>query len=124
MNILLELSDIDIKNIFFNEPTKNNIIFNSSFIRIYYSNKIFTTNGIYIKININKIDEVINDLEALENSILNLLNLQYTTFNLKIKQHIKYHINKIITSNNNYFIIKLSGIWINNEVGINYKFIY
>ena len=124
MNILLELSDIDIKNIFFNEPTKNNIIFNSSFIRIYYSNKIFTTNGIYIKININKIDEVINDLEALENSILNLLNLQYTTFNHKIKKHIKYHINKIITSNNNYFIIKLSGIWINNEVGINYKFIY
>ena len=124
MNILFNLEDIDIKNIFFNEPIKNTIIYNSFFIRVYYSNKLFTTNGIYIKIYTDNLNTVINDLENLEKNILSLINIEDSCYNYKIKDLIKYHYNKIIRTNNNYFVIKLSGIWINNEIGINYKFIY
>ena len=54
MNLILESSTFNKKNVFFHEPVKNTIMNDSNFIRIIYSNKDFILNGIYIKININK----------------------------------------------------------------------
>ena len=45
-------------NIFYNEKVNNTVIENSHFIRINYSNELFTLTGLFLKIDLN-----INDIE-------------------------------------------------------------
>jgi hypothetical protein len=49
MNVIMKIDQFNDKNIFFQERIKNNVIDDSSFIRIIYSNKIFTLNCIIIE---------------------------------------------------------------------------
>jgi len=48
MNILIELSDFDINNVFFQE-TKRNVIIDGDFSKILYSTPDFVMNGIYLR---------------------------------------------------------------------------
>jgi len=41
MNLAINSEDLSFKNIFFNDSIKNNVMNDSSFIRILYSNKDF-----------------------------------------------------------------------------------
>ena len=128
MNLILESSTFNKKNVFFHEPVKNTIMNDSNFIRIIYSNKDFILNGIYIKININKdiqkkifnhdyitiednIDENKNKLlnenkmvfqfvETLEKYILNKYNSNHI-HTYKMTEQILYLLNKINNCNNN-----------------------
>lgn len=52
MNIVKNIDQFNDDFVFFCEPIKNNIIENSSFIRIIYSSSIVSLNGIYIKVKI------------------------------------------------------------------------
>ncbi len=139
MNIVINMNEFSLKNIFFNEAIKNTVINDSSFIRILYSNKEFTLNGIYIKldfiktINYNKFFENSNNLtiikyiENLETYILNSYN-KNKEHNYKIHEQITYLSSKICNSSSNKsifsYIFKISGIWETNTViGITYKFI-
>ena len=47
MNVLLNINDFNIENVFLME-NKENIIVNGIFIKILYSSEYFTMNGIYI----------------------------------------------------------------------------
>ena len=133
------MNEFSLKNIFFNEAIKNTVINDSSFIRILYSNKDFTLNGIYIKvdfiksINYNKFFENSNNLtiikyiENLETYILNSYNKNKQHI-YKIHEHITYLSSKICNSSSNKsifsYIFKISGIWETNTlIGITYKFI-
>ena len=49
MNVILSLDDISIHNIHFQESVKNTIMEGSDFIRIIYSNELFSLNGVYIE---------------------------------------------------------------------------
>lgn len=150
MNIVIDIDEFNKDYIFLQEPVKNNIIDDSKFIRIIYSNNIFTINTVYITFNLN-ISQIenyfnkhkfvfnvkqntkpINQLKSIEESILDKVFInnknpvfrlyeQVNSGNLKLfKDNLKLH--KINSVNE--FIIKISGIWENEyEYGITYKFV-
>ena len=146
MNIAKNIEQYDDNNIFFCEPTKNNVMNEGNFIRILYSTHNFILNGIYLLITFNDIScekyytkyrccfnvnthiDIINNLKNIEENILkkyeNINKLpQYKIYeqlrngNLKIFTDIG---NKTICS----FILKISGIWeTEDKYGLTYKFI-
>ena len=150
MNIVIDIDDFNKDYIFLQEPVKNNIIDDSKFIRIIYSNNIFAVNTVYIVFNLNIIHienyfnkhkfvfnikqntNPINQLKSIEESILDKVFInnkkpvfrlyeQLNSGNLKLfKDSLKLH--KI--NSDNEFILKISGIWENEyEYGITYKFV-
>lgn len=149
MNVILDISNLDITNIFFQNPIKNNIIEDSNFIRILYSNDIFILNGIFLSINLNikYIDKyynkykyvfsyidnknIIDTISTIENILLYMINIpdktpiysireQLTNETIKLFSDIKPNNNK----KENEFILKIYGIWeTDNEYGITYKII-
>ena len=146
MNIVKKIEQYDDNNIFFCEPTKNNVMNEGNFIRILYSTHNFILNGIYLLITFNDIScekyytkyrccfnvnthiDIINNLKNIEENILkkyeNINKLpQYKIYeqlrngNLKIFTDIG---NKTICS----FIHKISGICeTEDKYGLTYKFI-
>ncbi len=150
MNIVIDIDEFNKDHIFLQEPVKNNIIDDSKFIRIIYSNNIFSINTLYIVFNLHIVQvenyfnkhkfvfnikqhtKVINQLKSIEETILDKIFInnkkpvfrlydQLNSGNIKLfKDNLKLH--KI--NNDNEFIIKISGIWDNEyEYGITYKFV-
>jgi hypothetical protein len=148
MNLVINSEDLSVKNIFFNDSIKNNVMHDSSFIRILYSNKDFVLNGISIKLTIvkentqknllhNKCNEYpnniknINYIDDLEKYILNTYNNK-KLHSYKIKEQIQYLIYKLSNNINHIhhsidpvvYILKISGIWeTQSTIGITNKFI-
>ena len=52
MNIVIDIDEFNKDYIFLQEPVKNNIIDDSKFIRLIYSNNIFSVNTVYIVVNL------------------------------------------------------------------------
>jgi hypothetical protein len=151
MNVLIPFEKFDINYIYYLDSVKNNIIDNSNFIRVIYSNELFMLNGIYIQINliIIGIDKHFNkykylfDVEKNKNEILRICSIEKeildkfylsfkTTIGLKkpvykIAEQVNSSSIKLFTEINNInmlYILKISGIWENDvEYGITYKFI-
>ena len=156
MNIVYNINDFKLFNVFFLEP-KRNIIMDGKFTKIIHSDEFITINGIYFQIlfSVNSIDKfksvdkftnkyfmkfisndvtnnkIINELNRIEVGLIDhykkiflckktpvfLLKEQLATGNVKLYKEMP-HLNK-----NSDFIIKISGIWENNEnIGITYKF--
>ena len=148
MNIVLDINEFDINNVFFQKPITNTVIDNSDFIRILYSTDLMTLNGIYIKIklniknvemyynkykcifNTNENDTIINNLHIIENYILQRYKCNKNKKNKIYEQLTNCYVkifteNNIFTSDNmpNDFTLKISGIWeTDTEYGITYKF--
>ena len=117
MNILLDIDNIDEKYIFFQDGIKNTVINNSNFIRILYSNNEFTLTNINIKFNLKKNPEILYKIINLKKNILNLFNYNCNHF-YKLKDQL------IINNNTKSSILKISGIWENeNTIGITSKLI-
>ena len=150
MNIVIDIDEFNKDYIFLQEPVKNNIIDDSKFIRLIYSNNIFSVNTVYIVVNLQIVNienyfnkhkflfnvkqnmKAINQLKSIEESILDKICInnkkpvfrlyeQLNSGNIKLfKDSLKLH--KI--NKDNEFIIKISGIWENEyEYGITYKFV-
>lgn len=147
MNLIININEFNDNNIIFTEPVKNTVMDNSNFIRILYSNNLFTLSGIFIKIKLklNNIEKyfnkfkcsfeveknkyIIENLDLIETKILEKININGKTPRKKITEQLNggsiklftdYMINIIPT----VFIIKISGIWETEyEYGITYKFI-
>lgn len=124
MNIIIDVNSFSINNTFFYDPIKNNIIDNSNFVRLIYSDKNLILNGLYLQINLdNHFDtsSFSNELETIEMSILSKYNTTIEKTN-KIKVQFLYILKYI---KHNRLILKISGIWENNnKIGLTYKFIY
>jgi hypothetical protein len=121
MNVIIDFNKFNINNIFFYDPIKNNIIDDSNFVRLIYSDQNLILNGLYLQINLDKTQEIHNILETIENEILNKYNVNIEKVN-RIKLQLVYIIKYI---KNNKLILKISGIWENNnKIGLTYKFIY
>jgi len=145
MNIVKRIDQYDDNNIFFCEPTKNNVMNEGNFIRILYSTNNFVLNGIYLLVtfndiicekyyskyrccfNVNTHSDVINNIKIIEEELLKKyennkmpqykINEQLRNGNLKIFTDIG---NKTVCS----FILKISGIWeTEDKYGLTYKFI-
>ncbi len=55
MNIIKDIDQYNENSVYFCEPIKNNIINGGFFIRILYSNHLFSLNGIYLNIHLNDV---------------------------------------------------------------------
>tara|TARA_A100001015_G_scaffold315984_1_gene429150 strand:+ start:589 stop:1056 length:468 start_codon:yes stop_codon:yes gene_type:complete len=153
MNIALNIDDFHLNNIYFNEPIENTIIEDSKFIKLIYSNNDVVLNGLFLFLNIKPIQKEVyfkkikyffdlnnntqklNKIFQIEESILNLYNNNKNKKTI-IKDVLKSGILKLfpnyedeiqnnrVTNDVNNFILKISGIWENNEeIGITYKII-
>lgn len=132
MNIALSVKDLSIDDIFFLEPIKNIIINNSKFIRIIYSNKLLTMNGIYLICNIDNKDKNNNHgllvfIQSLEDNILSKFSKEKIK-NYKIREYFNNNfINIGYTKGQEIYtkyILKISGIWdASNNIGLTFKFV-
>jgi len=134
MNLLLDLKNVSITNIYFME-TKPNMLFDGIFTKINYCDEFFTMYGIYLSIPVEiglyvkpKIDtNVLNALLKLESDILKIYAkskpLGYKiTYKLAEFLQTKFTVSPITGDKTN--CLKISGIWENrnNEVGLSFKF--
>jgi len=145
MYLVKKIEQYDNDDVFFCEPIKNNIMEQSSFIRIIYSNSIFILNGIYLLITLNDItcekyytkykctfnitdnQDIIERIKNIEESILNKYSNTNKIKQLKIYDQFKNGNFKIFTDTGSKsicsFILKVSGIWeTHNNYGLTYKF--
>lgn len=146
-------NDFKINNVIISDKSKNNIIENSFFYRMYYSNNLFSTNGIYIKFNLydleieeyyskikcnfSRYDErnkmIIRQLTNIEHQILkNYIQLtQHPVYTIR-EQLMNYYIKLYHKDNNKHIgniskltiILKISGLWLTNkEHGLTFRFV-
>lgn len=148
MNIVIEHSQFDIKDVHFMDKKKN-IIIDGFFTKIIYFDQSVTLNAIYINFPIQYNEKILNNyiffnplnnilfikkIAQLEEDIMNYFREEYnitkpivlTLYNQlysgKIKVFKEY--NKDNNLANSRIVLKISGIWENNrEIGIAYKFL-
>ena len=150
MYIVLDLYNFKTTHIFYQERIKNTVMDNSNFLRLTYSNELFTLNGIFIKFNLNlyMIEKSFNKFKCLFDTkthhdiITQLTEIEkyimenYSHPKVMTKKTPLYRIseqlnngflkifNHIETKEKNEFILKIYGIWeTDNEYGLTYKFI-
>ena len=137
MNILLDLENVNISNIFFTD-TKQNMMFDGVFTKLLYCDDFFTMYGIYINVFIQQTTantkpqintDTYNALVKLETDILEAYiktkkhDQTNVTYKLAELLKTKFQINSLINEKTN--CLKISGIWENNqtkEFGISFKF--
>jgi hypothetical protein len=151
MNIILDISQFNSNDIYYQEPVKNTIMNNSKFIRIIYSNSLFMMNGIYIRFNLNIIhveksfnkyklffDKQLNNNEIIsiskiEQDLLKKINIIDKTPIYRISEQLANGNIKMFIDSDNTFVtnklfinelhLKISGIWENDtEYGVTYRF--
>ncbi len=148
MNFCKLTTDVDQyneDNIYFLEPIKNNVMNNGFFIRIIYSNSLFTLNGIYLSLQFNctSIDkyyskfkcsfdviqhrELVEKICMIEKGILQKCNVSGKSPQFKIYEQLKCGHIKIFADEfekiGNLFLLKIAGIWeTDTEYGVTYKF--
>ena len=146
MYIVLELDELNINNIFYQEKVKNTVMDNSNFLRIIYSNELFILNGIFVRFNIklqtveksfNKYkcvfdikshNDIINKISTIEKKILERHISSNKIPVYRISEQLNNGFLKIFNEadclEKNDFILKVYGIWENEfEYGLTYKFI-
>lgn len=147
MNLVLNVEQFNKENVYYQEPIRNTVMDNSNFIRLLYSNQIFTLNSIFITFqlknavienyfskykcyyNVHENVDIIQKLVNIENIILELYSVSNKKKICKITEQlntgtIKLFANDNIKDNTKKFILKISGIWeTTHEYGITYKFI-
>ena len=150
MFFALELDQFNINNVFTSEKTKNNIMNNSDFYRLYFSEEKITTNGIYLNFNLhnvtveryfNKIKccfddsnkTIINKIIEIEKEILNkCYDINDNKCN-RIEEQMTNNYIKIFDQSNlalGYYkniniLLKISGIWSSNsqrQYGLTFRF--
>ena len=130
MYLTIPTNDFEINNVIISDKSKNNVIENSFFYRMYYSNDLVSMNGIYIKFNLydleieeyyNKIkcnfsryDDrnkfLIRQLTTIEHEILkNYIQLTQNPVYTIREQLMNYYI-KLFHKENNRLIGKLSSV--------------
>ena len=147
MNVILDISQFDKYCIHFHKPIRNTVMENSNFIRLIYSNSLFSLTGIFIEFKLtNAITEkyfskykctfqnynnerVMKQLADIEHAILNSISIDNKEPIYKIKEQlqsgtIKLFSNEENNETNNNYLLKISGIWeTTDEIGITFKFI-
>ncbi len=150
MNITYDIDKYNNKNIYFLE-TKQNMLMEGKFTKLLFSDNILTTIGVFLNLhfinsNIFQINKkhilkfekndtnikLINHLVNIEKSIiqyykhLNSCNKEpnYLLHNTLMNGSIKLYMKQNIQLSNVKYIIKISGVWENeDQVGITYKFL-
>ena len=146
MNVVLDIDDCKLENVFFQDSVKNTVMDNSNFIRTLYSTNLFTLNGIFLKTSINTsyvekyfnkykciFDKelnrtVIDKMLLIEKNILQKVEIKNKNAAYRIEDQLSGGNIKLFTDNlekslENQYIFKISGIWeTETDYGVTYKF--
>ena len=152
MFFALELDQFDINNVFTSEKTKNNIMNNSDFYRLYFSNENISINGIFLQFDLEniKIEQYFNKIKCCFGETNNNLNTIKTIIgieknildicddiNIKPSYRIEEQMSnkyikifdqkklKLGNYNKLSILLKISGIWSSNqqkEYGLTFRF--
>ena len=150
MYISLNTNQYDINNVIISEKTKNNIMTNGDFYRLYYSTEDIILNGLHISFELksisiekyfNKIKCIFDNNDYNNNTVFLLKNIEkkllerYRGINRECVYRIGEQLeNKFIKIfDDNYinikryksikFVLKVSGIWSSqNEFGLTFRF--
>ena len=153
MYLTIPSNNFEINNVIISDKSKNNIIENSFFYRMYYSNNLVSMNGIYIKFNLYDLDieeyynkikcnfsrydernkQIIKQLTNIEHDILkNYIQLTQNPVYTIREQLMNYYIKLFHKDTNRLMgrisrlsvILKVSGLWLTNkEHGLTFRFI-
>jgi hypothetical protein len=146
MYVVLELDDLNINNVFYQEKVKNTVMENSNFLRVVYSNDLFILNGIFVKflLNLQTVEksfnkykclfdvkqhsDIITKISTIEKNLMERHLFTNKTPVYRISEQLNNGFLKIFNetecTDKNDFILKIYGIWENEcEYGLTYKFI-
>jgi hypothetical protein len=149
MNIVINQNQFNNNCIYFNEPIQNTVMDNSKFIKLIYSNENIMLNGIFLFLNIKTMNketyfkkikitydvynnrDILSNIYKIEQTILSkyksskrIRNILYETLKSGVIK-IFPNIDNDINNSNNSFILKISGIWEDdNEYGLTYKLLF
>ena len=149
MNIVINQNQFNNNCIYFNEPIQNTVMDNSKFIKLIYSNENIMLNGIFLFLNIKTMNketyfkkikitydvynnrDILSNIYKIEQTILSkyksskrIRNILYETLKSGVIR-IFPNIDNDINNSNNSFILKISGIWEDdNEYGLTYKLLF
>ena len=149
MNIVINQNQFNNNCIYFNEPIQNTVMDNSKFIKLIYSNENIMLNGIFLFLNIKTMNketyfkkikitydvynnrDILFNIYKIEQTILSkyksskrIRNILYETLKSGVIK-IFPNIDNDINNSNNSFILKISGIWEDdNEYGLTYKLLF
>lgn len=153
MNVVINIEDINKRNIYFYDQVDNKVMSDSSFVQTGYSNTLFTLSGIYIstKFNVTRVDRyfkkhkytldnisnncVIDNLIKIEKMILENIDRPDLVKVYKLKEQLASSTLLVfegcVASTNSHqlgnhlFVLKISGVWITeNSCGITFKFFH
>ena len=150
MNLTINMNQYNKDYIILSDKIKNNIMNNGDFFRIYFTNELLSSNGIFINFNLeniviekyfNKIKcnfvetpvniNIINQIKKLEKELLekfNDINIkpiyrieeQLTNQYIKLFDDKNFPLGKYV---NLKFLLKISGIWSSgNDYGLTFRF--
>tara|TARA_B100001029_G_C15056225_1_gene454593 strand:- start:601 stop:1074 length:474 start_codon:yes stop_codon:yes gene_type:complete len=152
MHLVIKPDQYEVNNIMISDKTKNNIMNNSDFYRIYFSDEYITFNGLSILLEFNNItiekyfnkiklhfennhsnNEVVKYIKNIEKSILNKFNIINDKQIYRIEEQLLNNYIKIFDENiinigkynNLKLLLKISGIWSqchNKEYGLTFRF--
>ena len=148
MYLAINLEDFKPHFVMLSEKTKNNVMNNSDFYRVYYSDTQHNSNGLYIFITLQDItiskyfnklkasfnnkknQKLVTELQNIERQILHLFINKKKTPVFRISEQLNNNFIKIFgdtnkTNNNSVFqiILKISGIWSDvNQYGLTFRF--
>lgn len=147
MNLVKRIDQYNEKYIYFCDSIKNNIMNEGNFIRILYSTKEFSLNGIYLTFNLNDVTlekyynkykcsfqiyshkEVFEQINKIEENLLKKVSLKHKIPQYKITEQLRNGNIKIFSDtlpkeNSNQYVLKISGIWETDlYYGATYKFL-
>jgi len=148
MYLAINLEDFSPHFVMLSEKTRNNVMNNSDFYRLYYSDTLHNSNSLYIYVNLrdvsmskyfnklkasflnNKNKIIINKLQFIERSILNLFADKKKTPVYRISEQLNNKFIKIFGGNcftnedkSIQIILKISGIWSDSkQYGLTFRF--
>ena len=146
MNICMRPDQYEQNSVCFCEPIRNNIMTEGNFIRILYSTKYCTLNGIYLLLqlsdlliekhynkykcsfNVDTHVSLINKIQEIEEKLLQKINMEDKVPQNKITEQLLSGNIKIfsesVPKSSGEFILKISGVWETKlHYGLTFKFV-
>lgn len=146
MNVIVNIKDVNINYVFFQDAVKNTVMDEGKFSRLLYSNSLFTLSGLFVAFHIkvltteklfNKfkclLDKTLNQSEIMQVSALEkellykaslLLNLHGKSPVYRIGEQLNNGVMKVFNDRSklDMYVLKIYGIWeTENEYGLTYK---
>jgi len=152
MFLVLQPGQYNSNNIMFSEKTKNNILNNGDFYRLYYSAQNFTTNGLFILLSLKHVkvesyfskvkccfdkgvnSQLIKFVKYLESEILNMVPISSKLKPIhRVDEQLSQGFIKIFSQEEHHkyssdriqVLLKISGIWADESTyGLTFRFFF